>query len=138
MVSKKKISKFELLKQEAFKLWEEIIMAKYGNICYGCGEKATIVHHFVPRHKSAKLWFDLENGIPLCNKCHFALHRKYDPYLPIEIALKKGGVDYLDSLKKKMYPPVKNLNIKWLKKEFRKLKSEAKELGILAKVKSAH
>jgi 5-methylcytosine-specific restriction endonuclease McrA len=50
----------------------------YGNKCVGCGGKykkpANQPHHIFPRSSYPAVKFDIENGAPLCNTCHFKLH----------------------------------------------------------------
>lgn len=45
---------------------------KTGGKCAVCGDKFDVVHHIVPRHEGGT--DELDNLIPLCNRCHSYAH----------------------------------------------------------------
>ena len=63
------------------KRWRESILIKFGNCCDYCGvsieEKVLNVHHMNGWDKFVSERFDLDNGVPLCDDCHKAFHKKY-------------------------------------------------------------
>lgn len=67
------------LHNELAKLWNIAVFKKYGYVCVCCGERATAPHHYIPRSKSLVLRYDVMNGIPLCNSCHYLIHFSHNP-----------------------------------------------------------
>lgn len=59
------------LQRRADKLWSAIILKRAGYRCGICGEPAKEAHHILRKERNSHLRFDLRNGFPLCNKCHF-------------------------------------------------------------------
>ena len=60
-------------------------------ICLLCGGATEVAHHFCHKSKSLVLRYDMENLIPLCNKCHCRLHHN-ESYEGGLIVGKKGVV----------------------------------------------
>lgn len=58
--------------------------------CLVCSNKASVLHHYVPKAQSLYLRWRKENLIPLCFGCHFAHHSKGDPYIHQTILKRKG------------------------------------------------
>uniref|UniRef100_A0A7V3JAD4 HNH endonuclease n=1 Tax=candidate division CPR3 bacterium TaxID=2268181 RepID=A0A7V3JAD4_UNCC3 len=118
----KKLTKKEKLRREADKLWQLILMRRYKGRCFVCGKKAIEVHHFVPKQQCLALRYDLENGIPTCRSCHFQIHFKSDPLIPLIIAFKKGKnwVKYLQEKKKEKV----QMTTEWLEEQIKKLRME--------------
>lgn len=51
--------------------WAKKVKERDGNVCKICGStKCLHAHHIIPRRKNKELWYDLNNGITLCNSCH--------------------------------------------------------------------
>jgi 5-methylcytosine-specific restriction endonuclease McrA len=42
--------------------------------CEACGKRSTVLHHHIPKSRSAALRYDLDNLVYLCMGCHFAHH----------------------------------------------------------------
>ena len=78
--------------------------AWYGKLlkskCEACGGKAVQVHHFFYKSNYGHLRYDLENGISLCQGCHFVLHHK-DPKIIEDKIREKRGEKWYETLKAK-------------------------------------
>ena len=61
------------------KIWFDLVLAEYGEVCEVCGERASQMHHFIPKSRSRLLRFEKKNGIPLCQKCHYIIHFSSKP-----------------------------------------------------------
>lgn len=93
-------SKKKKLRNEADKLWYKACFKKWGRKCIACDNDATQVHHFFPRSLYGILRYDLDNGIPICKKCHFFHHHRGDPVIHQRIIARRGQ-EWYDNLKKK-------------------------------------
>ena len=49
-------------------------MDMYDLPCAGCGRNTENLHHILPRKKFPHLLNERTNLLPLCKKCHYALH----------------------------------------------------------------
>jgi 5-methylcytosine-specific restriction endonuclease McrA len=78
------------LRKECDQLWKLAVVKKYGNKCLVCGKEAQDIHHFISKGKSVALRYDIDNGVPLCRKCHFDFHFRPDKLIDIVIAFKRG------------------------------------------------
>ena len=87
------------LKSKADKLWKQVIISKWGDMCY-CATKATPPHHFYPKGLYGHLRYNLDNGVPLCMGHHFAHHHRGDPAVHQNI-IEKRGENWFNSLQKK-------------------------------------
>jgi len=99
--SKKKKSKTigELAKDVEHEYWKPLIFKIWGKKCTICREKAQVAHHFYPKGHYKMLYFNLDNGVPLCNGCHFLLHH-VDPTLSNKIVDRRGMKWYMALTKK--------------------------------------
>lgn len=98
------------LHKELFKLWVEKALEKWGNVCECCGATAETYHHYVPKSRSLRLKYDVQNAVPLChrfgNKCHYKIHFSPEPHVKhklCEIICKKRGekwVEYIETARK--------------------------------------
>ncbi len=70
-MNKKKQEKKERNKKD--KIWKEEVIKSYGmkeKKCVICGNKKMVnIHHIIPKEIKEFRW-DIENGVPLCPKCH--------------------------------------------------------------------
>jgi len=78
MKRKKKTNK-QILQTETNKVWITKCVEKWGNKCSVCGEPATQVHHYIPKSRNGLLRYDIQNGIPICQKCHYKIHFSSKP-----------------------------------------------------------
>ena len=106
------------LRNKADKLWKEIIL-KHHPMCEGCGtEPSNTGHHFFPKGLYGHLRYDIDNGIGIGIKCHFAHHHKGCPVIHQNI-IKKRGIKWYNELKYKALNPPKDykLYVSWYKKQ---------------------
>jgi hypothetical protein len=63
--------------------WGKRVRDRDHNTCQWCGDFGNQPHHIVPRSVCSRPgWFDLENGVTLCVKCHiFRLKSDPDEYI---------------------------------------------------------
>ena len=85
------------LRSQADKLFFELLLKPE---CEVCGKSAVQVHHFFYKSSYGHLRYDLDNGISLCQGCHFALHAQDPKRIEIEI-IGYRGEEWYDSLAKR-------------------------------------
>ena len=106
------------LRIEADKLWRLAVYKKYGLKCEVCGKKATEPHHFFPKSLYGHLRYNIENGVPLCHRCHFSRHHQGDPIISMIIRNKRGRLWYEELLKKAQNRPKSSyITVKWYKEK---------------------
>jgi len=94
------------LEDEAYKLWKQLALRKWGMICVVCGEPADVFHHFIPKSRSRLLRFNVSNAIPICSKCHYKIHFSSKPTEIHRIVRKirrvrgKDWCDYIDVMER--------------------------------------
>ena len=87
------------LRDKADKLW----YLKYlKEKCEVCSAPAVQVHHYYFKSSFGHLRYNEDNGISLCQKCHYLLHTR-DPKGIEDKIIKARGQKWLDRLKKKAY-----------------------------------
>ncbi len=100
------------------KLWIEVALKKWGNVCTTCGRSANTLHHFVPKSLSLNLRYDVQNSIPMCTgigSCHYKVHG-FDPtetYRLNDIIVKKRGEEWHRYIEDNRRVKVKH-NVMWL------------------------
>lgn len=96
-------SKLAKLRDECDHLQQEL-NRKLNENCLVCGNKLDTGHHFVPKSLSARLRYDMDNLIPICNSCHMKHHRAGDPSIHRTIILLKGDewYDYIEANRRKV------------------------------------
>ena len=121
------MAKSDLLKK-CNKLWKEIILSRHDFKCELCGGNWKITaHHYYFRSSAGHLIHELKNGICLCAKCHFTLHRRGADQKYIEDKIiKVRGKRWLNRLKKlKQNKPSSSYRTKqWYEKIIKKLSKE--------------
>lgn len=86
----------------------DAIMQQIGHhqnpFCLICGQTQQVMHHFFPKSVSARLRYEWDNLIPLCNGCHNRLHQSGDPSYEQRIIEKKGKewYDRLNSIRREV------------------------------------
>ena len=90
-------SKKQKLRSEADRLWYHRCLK---DKCEICGQRAVQCHHFFYKGSYGHLRYDLNNGISLCQKCHFILHHR-DPKLITDKIIEKRGMKWYQTLKAK-------------------------------------
>ena len=93
-------NKKKKLRGIADKLWFKACIKRYGNRCESCGSHANQVHHVFPKGMCSVLRFDIDNGSPICQVCHFRLHHLGDPTI-LQAIIAKRGQKWFDDLKAK-------------------------------------
>ena len=106
------------LRRKADKLWFERLLKPR---CEICNKPSKQVHHFFSKSAFGHLRYDLDNGISLCNGCHFKLHHQ-NPTIVQDI-IEKRGMEWYNNLKKQAHNPPKDykITIGWYKEEIAKL-----------------
>jgi len=54
-----------------YKTWRSKVFELDDNKCVYCEKKATIAHHILPQKTHPELSLDPENGLSVCQKCHY-------------------------------------------------------------------
>lgn len=49
--------------------------------CYSCGAKSEVTDHLIAHKGDWKLFWKVDNYLPLCHKCHNTLTVKFDRYV---------------------------------------------------------
>lgn len=62
------------LKQLRF--WASIVHKDCNQVCVNCGKKSTQAHHIFHKSKYPMLAFNRNNGLALCDRCHYEVHGK--------------------------------------------------------------
>lgn len=82
------------------RLLQETGMRLYPH-CEVCGKQANCLHHFFPKSVSARLRYDWDNLIPICQGCHGRHHQAGDPRIHGTVIEKRGGMKWYEMLLKK-------------------------------------
>lgn len=115
------------LEQEAYALWYQKGIERWGNRCEIEGDPMSEGHHFVLKSENSLMRYDIMNFVPLCSSCHYKIHHANISVEDVrEIAdtiRKKRGedwCDYIDSKRKVLRK--KGTNAQWLEEQISKLK----------------
>ena len=79
------------------KLLSPIIIKLYPR-CLLCGGQTQVFHHHKHKSSSTRLRYEIENGIPLCNSCHYKLHQNESYWASKIVDIK--GLDWFRKLDK--------------------------------------
>jgi hypothetical protein len=63
--------------------------------CYACGERSTVVDHYIPHKGDEKLFWSELNFIPLCKKHHDISTGLWDRHTPPKTESKLGWLNML-------------------------------------------
>jgi len=80
------------------KLDKQIQNERTERTCIACGKRAEVYHHYIPKSQSTYLRYEKKNLIPLCNSCHFKIHKVSDPEI-VRTIQKKNGEEWCDWIK---------------------------------------
>ena len=97
------------LRNKADKLFQEYLKEKH-SLCLVCENYTTVIHHFIPKANSNALRYNIKNGIPLCQSCHYKVHTQ--PHLIEPIICFKLGQEWYNDLIKVKQEKVK-ANLTW-------------------------
>jgi len=104
--------------KKADKLYQEIGRLQ-NKECYLCRGTYSCLHHFVRKSQSLNTRYDLDNGIPICVKCHCSIHQGENSELEGRIVQKKGFV-WFDKLIAKKHTIITN-KLEFVKSEHERL-----------------
>ncbi len=108
-------NKIKTLRNRADKLYQELGREMYKN-CF-CGKTYSCLHHHQPKSRSSALRYDIKNGIPICQGCHFA-HHNGDPDIAFKYKIfmeDKWGENWETELRQKRYASDIKTNEQWYK-----------------------
>lgn len=71
-------NKKKYLIKKADKLWFYACLKKWGRSCLVCGGQATQVHHWIKKSQSLNTRWNIDNGVPVCQTCHYVLEHSPD------------------------------------------------------------
>ena len=113
------------LEKQLDAIWKIKCAFKWGKFCEGCGEPASVVHHFIPKSRNGLMRYDIQNGVPLCVNCHYKVHFSPSPpeiHRIVDKIRKNRGekwCKYIDEKEKVHGRSFKNIS--WLKSQKEKL-----------------
>lgn len=81
---------------KADRVFQEMGRSLY-SACLLCGGEYSCLHHYIHVSQSTALRYNIKNGIPICSRCHCAIHQGKQDKLTGRIALIKGK-EWLDEL----------------------------------------
>lgn len=90
--------------------------------CLICGGEYSCLHHWVRKSQSTALRYDLENGIPICIKCHCKIHTGQDNMTAGRIIIIKGNEWFENLERKKRLGLGLNYGVLWYKAQYERLK----------------
>jgi hypothetical protein len=111
------------LRIQADSLWYKKCLQEWCEVCEN--GRAVQVHHYFFKSQYGHLRYDLDNGISLCQGCHFCLHFK-DPHIIEDKIREKRGEKWYLTLKKKALDKPKSSyqTVKWYKDNISKLRKK--------------
>ena len=92
------------LRNKADKLYQEL-GRELADKCEICGGRYSCRHHFFPKSMCSNLRYDINNGISICQGCHFS-HHNGNPVIH-QVVLKQRGNEWFNDLLKKKNTYVK-------------------------------
>lgn len=92
---KTKLPKVKTVRTKADNLLTPIIKVMYP-FCLLDGHPTEVAHHHVHKSKSTRLRYEIDNLVPLCNSCHFKLH-KDESYWGSRV-VQERGMDWFKKL----------------------------------------
>lgn len=119
----KKYNPKRRLRSKADRLWYQQCIEWYGELCEVCGQIAHHIHHFFPKGNYGFLRYDIENGVPICNRCHHRHHFIGDPTIHQAIIENRGQEWYKSLVKKSKIRPTSYMTIKWYKDNIKRLEN---------------
>lgn len=103
--AKKKLPTLKTLQKKADNLLQKKGKDEFSK-CEICDNKINCLHHFFPKQNSARLRYEWDNMIPICQGCHFKHHNSFDPTIHATI-LNKRGFDWFNNLVELKKEPIK-------------------------------
>jgi len=121
---RKKKTEKQKLQAEADKLYQEFGRLA-NNGCLVCPGEYSCLHHYFPKSTSTALRYDLDNGIPICAKCHCKIHSNPSPETINDINHIKGE-EWLQELTWKKQNIQVKPNVDWYKVQIETLQEMIK------------
>ena len=109
------------LMRENDRLYQEIGRLKYKACFFGCSNYSCL-HHYVRKAQSLNTRYDLDNGIPICNKHHCLIHQSQDSEVEGRIVTEMGK-KWFDKLMKRKHTTIHN-KLEFLRNQNTWLKNE--------------
>ena len=103
------------------------VCLKLNGACLLCDKPANVVHHYRTQGAYAHMKFLIENGISLCNGCHFRLHIGNNA-LQDKIRDIKGDLWYRKINKIGNETPANYKTLEWYQEQIKYLKGVLKRL----------
>ena len=117
----KKAKPISYYRNKCDKLYQEIGRKLYSKCILGCHDYSTL-HHFVKKSQSTELRYDLQNGIPICNRHHCSIHQGKDDTVTAKIILIKGKDWFGELMAKKRQGIGKHYGVGYFKQKLEDLK----------------
>ena len=73
-MKRRKAGTVPAIRRECDQLWSRAVHERAGDRCELCGGNPHSAHHIFTRGSSLATRWDLDNGICLCIRCHYAVH----------------------------------------------------------------
>lgn len=96
-VKREKLPSIKTARNKADALLTPIIKAMFP-LCTLCNCPTEVAHHHVHKSKSTRLRYELDNLIPLCQKCHIKLHHN-ESYWASKV-VEQRGVEWFRKISK--------------------------------------
>lgn len=113
------------LEEENIELWKQRCLELYGDQCLVCGQSPITFHHFILKSRNGSMIYDEKNGIPLCLRHHFIIHKSSSPseiHRLVEYIRKTKGkkwCNYID--KQERIHEISFKTLDWLQKQNKRL-----------------
>lgn len=91
------MNKKQSLRKTADEMWKFACIKHWGQDCV-CGKPAVQVHHFFPKGLFPSTRYSIDNGVPICMKCHFFHHHRGSPEVH-QMIIGKRGQNWYDTLR---------------------------------------
>lgn len=121
LLKKKKAPSKAYYQKKCDNIYQEI-GRELNSSCLICGGEYSCLHHWVRKSQSTALRYDLENGIPICAKCHCKIHTGQDNMTAGRIIIIKGNEWFENLEAKKRLGLGLNYGITWYKEQYERLK----------------
>jgi 5-methylcytosine-specific restriction endonuclease McrA len=84
-----------MTEEEQIKINRNKVWGMFHSRCIRCDHPATEIHEIIPRSKRPNDWWEIENMVCLCMKCHQWGHNRGTKFsAPILTVLRKERLEY--------------------------------------------
>ena len=123
MTRKEERKLIDKIEKQADNKWRDTILEDRKYKCEVCGNTANQVHHFFPKGQNGHLRYDWNNGVAICQGCHFSHHHTYNPTIHGTIIKARGMKWYKDLEEKSKLKPTSFKNLLWYQKQLELVES---------------